>query len=482
VADDVVYTGFDPEFGDRLNRLIARAKAEGYAPSLISGVRSAYGWPGMKGQTQAELYSQLGKPGGPRAAAPPGYSPHQYGLAGDVTGIPQSELERLAPEVGLRANHSDPKHVELANWQNVASNQAPSTAWDQTNPANVPSQMAMNMETDGPAQPGRPATPTPVQTTMFGGLNAGARGMRNNNPGNLVANDWTASLPGYKGSDGRFAIFDTPQHGALALDQNLAHYGTRGINTPLAIASTWAPASDNNNPSSYGAQIAKGLGVGLNDNININDPAIRAKVAQAIGLVENGPGKSTGFAVGVPGTTINTSGAPTAVAGGPGAAAAPGQPGQGSGGFAGSPAGKMLSSAQKTLGGDAGAGGGEDSQPSMPSMQLSPPQAVGGQMMIGPGGQNTLGRNAAQQMLAQAGFQMQPSFASYAAGATRPVVPSTIQSSIQSMPPSQATGLPGLPGTTLNSPSQLQMALMTGALSPYDLYSQQTAYGGGIGS
>jgi hypothetical protein len=45
----------------------------------------------------------------------------------------------------------------------------------------------------------------------------------------------------------------------------------------------------------------------------------------------------------------------------------------------------------------------------------------------------------------------------------------------------QVTGIPSLPGTTLNSPSQLQMALMTGQLSPYDLYGQ-AGFGGGYGS
>lgn len=145
MADHVVYTGFDPAFGDRLDQLISRAKAEGYSPNLISGVRSAYGWPGMKGQSQADLYSQLGKPGGPRAAAAPGYSPHQYGLAGDVTGIPQSELERLAPGVGLQAIHGDPNHVELANWQQAAATQPSNTPWDQTNPENVPSKYASNI-------------------------------------------------------------------------------------------------------------------------------------------------------------------------------------------------------------------------------------------------------------------------------------------------------------------------------------------------
>jgi hypothetical protein len=145
---NVVYTGFDPAFQDRLDKLLARAKAEGYAPNLISGVRSAYGWPGMKGQSQADLYSQLGKPGGPRAAAAPGYSPHQYGVASDVTGIPQSELERLAPEVGLRAIHGDPNHVELANWQQEAAAEPAGTPWSQV--PNVPSEYAMNMEADAP--------------------------------------------------------------------------------------------------------------------------------------------------------------------------------------------------------------------------------------------------------------------------------------------------------------------------------------------
>jgi hypothetical protein len=43
------------------------------------------------------------------------------------------------------------------------------------------------------------------------------------------------------------------------------------------------------------------------------------------------------------------------------------------------------------------------------------------------------------------------------------------------MAPGGATGIPmtGIAGTTLNSPSQLQMALMTGALSPYDMYARQ---------
>ena len=93
-------------------------------------------------------------------------------------------------------------------------------------------------------------------------------------------------------------------------------------------------------------------------------------------------------------------------------------------------------------------------------------------MMMRPGGQNVDARMAAQQALAQQGFMTQPSLAAFTPGGARPPLPS--------MMPGQATGMTGLPGTTLNSPSQLQMALMTGALSPYDLYGAAT--GGGFGS
>ena len=72
-----------------------------------------------------------------------------------------------------------------------------------------------------------------------------------NNPGNIINGPWAQSLPGYKGTDGKFAIFDTPQHGVAALDQNLQNYASKGINTPFGVASTWAPASDNNNLNSW---------------------------------------------------------------------------------------------------------------------------------------------------------------------------------------------------------------------------------------
>ena len=117
-------------------------------------------------------------------------------------------------------------------------------------------------------------------------------------------------------------------------------------------------------------------------------------------------------------------------------------------------------------------------RPSMPQMQLAPPMVSGAPMMLGPGGQNSFGQRAAQQNLAAQGFQTQPSLQYGGANMT----PSPIGApSPGGTPIGAATGIPssGLPGTTLNSPSQLQMALMTGMMSPYDMYMQQQAAGGG---
>ncbi len=152
----------------------------------------------------------------------------------------------------------------------------------------------------------------PALAAALGGVNGSSRGMRNNNPGNLEANGWTSNLPGYKGTDGRFAIFDTPEHGVAAMDANLQGYARKGINTPLAIASTWAPGSEQgNNPGSYGGAIARALGVGLNDKIDMSDPATRAKVESAMALVENGPGGATN-----PGAGAGGAGGPPSPAGG----------------------------------------------------------------------------------------------------------------------------------------------------------------------
>jgi len=139
----------------------------------------------------------------------------------------------------------------------------------------------------------------------------------------------------------------------------------------------------------------------------------------------------------------------------------------------------MTMAGLQQLAGGGKTGGGAEQPQSAPLMQLPPAQAMGGTMMMGPGGQNTFGARAAQQAFTQAGLMTQPSLAAFASPQTQSPVPSTAQSTIMPMAPGTATGMPmtGMPGTTLNSPSQLQMALMSGALSPYDMYARQQQAG-----
>ncbi|MEJ0093323.1 MAG: hypothetical protein WDN46_07775 [Methylocella sp.] len=142
---------------------------------------------------------------------------------------------------------------------------------------------------------GAAAAPQPSPAPALAAIDQATapRGIRNNNPGNLIDNAWTQSLPGYTGSDGRFATFNTPQAGSAALDQNLQSYASKGVSTPLAIASKWAPAGDgDNNPTAYAGFVASKLGVGINDPIDMTNPAVRSTVASAITQFENGTGAS----------------------------------------------------------------------------------------------------------------------------------------------------------------------------------------------
>ncbi len=76
-----------------------------------------------------------------------------------------------------------------------------------------------------------------------------ARGIRNNNPGNIrhnAANNWVGAI-GI--DDAGFVIFDTPEHGIRAMRKVLESYGRRGIDSMRGIIETWAPRVENNTDS-----------------------------------------------------------------------------------------------------------------------------------------------------------------------------------------------------------------------------------------
>ncbi|WP_060495184.1 structural protein P5 [Pseudomonas sp. GTC 16482] len=129
-----------------------------------------------------------------------------------------------------------------------------------------------------------------------------ARGIRNNNPGNIDFNPRNA----WQGQLGleltkeptvpRFARFDTAENGIRALGKLLLNYrgkngmpgvGRPGIDTPLEFISRWAPSSENNTLA-YAQAIAKRLGVGVRDSIDISKPKMLREAVVGIIVHENG--------------------------------------------------------------------------------------------------------------------------------------------------------------------------------------------------
>lgn len=115
------------------------------------------------------------------------------------------------------------------------------------------------------------------------------RGIRNNNPLNIEAGRFTQGQPGYSGSDGRFAQFETPEHGIAAAEGLIDVYHQKhGLNTISGIINRWAPASDGNPVSAYANSVAKDVGVDPNQPLDLSNPALKRGVVLAMGKFENG--------------------------------------------------------------------------------------------------------------------------------------------------------------------------------------------------
>ena len=139
------------------------------------------------------------------------------------------------------------------------------------------------LESSPLSRPPQPYQPGPMSSA--GGQVP--RGLRNNNPGNIEAGAFTQGIPGYQGSDGRFAKFETPEQGILAADRLLQSYAKRGLNTVAGIVNRWAPPSENDT-GAYAAQVAREIGVDPNQPIDMANPEIRQKIIAAKIRVENG--------------------------------------------------------------------------------------------------------------------------------------------------------------------------------------------------
>ncbi|STA80419.1 hypothetical protein [Citrobacter koseri] len=130
---------------------------------------------------------------------------------------------------------------------------------------------------------------TGIELPRGDGYKSAPRGIRNNNPGNLnYVGQAGATMEG--GEGGRFAVFESMQHGVAALYKQLQLYFKRGINTLSSIVKTYAPASDNNNVDAYISALSKATGKGANEVLDSGDTATIARLMKGIVDHENGKG------------------------------------------------------------------------------------------------------------------------------------------------------------------------------------------------
>lgn len=77
-----------------------------------------------------------------------------------------------------------------------------------------------------------------------------ARGLRNNNPGNIeLGANWQGRVPNNKQTDKRFVQFVEPKWGIRAMTRIIDNYKKRNVLTIEQIIYTWAPPSENNSDS-----------------------------------------------------------------------------------------------------------------------------------------------------------------------------------------------------------------------------------------
>lgn len=123
-----------------------------------------------------------------------------------------------------------------------------------------------------------------AQTGQPSASSGDARGIRNNNPGNLIYNGFTRGL-GATGQDEQgFAIFATPQEGLNAIAANLASYARKGFNTPSEIAHRWS-ATDQD---AYTTHLAGLFGGDPNKALDLSDPNVIRALQNGIVTQENG--------------------------------------------------------------------------------------------------------------------------------------------------------------------------------------------------
>ncbi len=115
-----------------------------------------------------------------------------------------------------------------------------------------------------------------------------ARGIRNNNPGNIDRTDiqWQGMAPD-QSSDPRFIVFIAPIWGLRAIARTLLTYHRDNLDTVRGIINRWAPPSENNTLA-YVNAVSRAAGVGPDDKVDPTSPGTLMLLVKAIVAQENG--------------------------------------------------------------------------------------------------------------------------------------------------------------------------------------------------
>jgi hypothetical protein len=119
------------------------------------------------------------------------------------------------------------------------------------------------------------------------------RGIRNNNPGNLIITgiDWNGEVAAAKNTDGHFEQFIELRYGIRALMRDIISDVKRGNNTITGLIHEFAPAIENNT-AAYINTITSALGIPANIAIELTQESLIA-LCKVIVRVENGSTATT---------------------------------------------------------------------------------------------------------------------------------------------------------------------------------------------
>lgn len=114
------------------------------------------------------------------------------------------------------------------------------------------------------------------------------RGIRNNNPGNLVRTNipWQGKVPHVNSTDNHFEQFEEFRWGVRAMIKDLQNDIGKGLTTISALIYEYAPPFENNTEG-YISTLSNLSGIGPNEIITGNKATMK-KLVPAISRIENG--------------------------------------------------------------------------------------------------------------------------------------------------------------------------------------------------